>query len=69
MLYFTYIYSGILLQISEEADEVAGIKTPLTTSQFVEWSCAQFAQPVSLEIETESMNDMESRAHYEREWR
>ncbi|KAK9301643.1 hypothetical protein QLX08_006065 [Tetragonisca angustula] len=55
--------------ISEEADEVAGIKTPLTTSQFVEWSCAQFAQPVSLEIETESMNDMESRAHYEREWR
>lgn len=69
MLCFTYIYSGILLQISEEADEVAGIKTPLTTSQFVEWSCAQFAQPVSLEIETESMNDMESRAHYEREWR
>ncbi|KZC07312.1 Regulatory-associated protein of mTOR [Dufourea novaeangliae] len=55
--------------ISEEADEVAGIKTPLTTSQFVEWSCAQFAQPVSVEIETESMNDMESRAHYEREWR
>ncbi|XP_076243064.1 regulatory associated protein of MTOR complex 1 isoform X2 [Calliopsis andreniformis] len=55
--------------ISEEADEVAGIKTPLTTSQFVEWSCAQFAQPVSLESETESMNDMESRAHYEREWR
>ncbi|XP_078048119.1 regulatory associated protein of MTOR complex 1 isoform X1 [Augochlora pura] len=57
------------MQILEEADEFPEIKTPLTTSQFVEWSCAQFAQPVSLESETESMNDMESRAHYERDWR
>ncbi|XP_012271870.1 regulatory-associated protein of mTOR isoform X2 [Orussus abietinus] len=55
--------------ISEEADETPGVKNPLTTSQFVEWSCAQFAQPVSLESETESTNDVESRAHYEREWR
>ncbi|KAK2586076.1 hypothetical protein KPH14_008365 [Odynerus spinipes] len=55
--------------ITEEADEISGIKTPLTTSQFVEWSCAQFAQPVTSKSETESMSDMESRAHYEREWR
>lgn len=54
--------------ITEEADEVL-VKNPLTTSLFVEWSCAQFAQPVSLENETESTNDVESRAHYEREWR
>ncbi|KAG7209721.1 hypothetical protein KM043_011355 [Ampulex compressa] len=57
------------ITISEESDEDPGIKTPLTTSLFVEWSCAQFAQPVSLENETESTNDMESRAHHEREWR
>ncbi|XP_046483288.1 regulatory-associated protein of mTOR isoform X4 [Neodiprion pinetum] len=55
--------------ITEEADEVLGFKNPLTTSLFVEWNCAQFAQPVSLESETESTNDIESRAHYEREWR
>ena len=46
-----------------------GVKNPLTTSQFVDWSCAQFAQPVSFDTEAESMNDIESRAHYEREWR
>ncbi|XP_015588597.1 regulatory-associated protein of mTOR isoform X3 [Cephus cinctus] len=55
--------------ISEEADDVPGARSPLTTSQFVEWSCAQFAQPVSLESEVESTNDLESRVHYEREWR
>ncbi|XP_043280905.1 regulatory-associated protein of mTOR isoform X2 [Venturia canescens] len=55
--------------ISEEADELPGTKNPLTTSQFVEWSCSQFAQPVSFENETESTSDVESRAHYEREWR
>lgn len=43
-----------------------GVKTLLTTSQFVEWSCAQFAQPVSLEDE---MEDVESRPYLEREWR
>ncbi|RLU18249.1 hypothetical protein DMN91_008605 [Ooceraea biroi] len=52
--------------ISEETDEVPGVKTPLTISQFVEWSCAQFAQPVSLEDE---MDDVESRPYLEREWR
>ncbi|XP_012221005.1 regulatory-associated protein of mTOR isoform X2 [Linepithema humile] len=52
--------------ISEEADEVLGAKTPLTISQFVEWSCAQFAQPVSLEDE---IDDIESRPYLEREWR
>ncbi|XP_071567767.1 regulatory-associated protein of mTOR isoform X2 [Temnothorax nylanderi] len=52
--------------ISEETDEAPGAKTPLTTSQFVEWSCAQFAQPVSLEDE---MDDVESRPYLEREWR
>ncbi|KAK0077123.1 hypothetical protein PV325_004412 [Microctonus aethiopoides] len=55
--------------ISEEADDVIGTKNPLTSSQFVEWSCAQFAQPVSFDTETESTSDMESRSHYEREWR
>ncbi|XP_012256997.1 regulatory-associated protein of mTOR isoform X2 [Athalia rosae] len=55
--------------ITEEPDEVLTVKNPLTTSLFVEWSCAQFAQPVSLENETESTNDVESRAHHEREWR
>ncbi|XP_020291270.1 regulatory-associated protein of mTOR isoform X2 [Pseudomyrmex gracilis] len=52
--------------ISEEADEVPGAKTPLTVSQFVEWSCAQFAQPANSEDE---MNDVESRPYLEREWR
>ncbi|XP_034933935.1 regulatory-associated protein of mTOR isoform X2 [Chelonus insularis] len=55
--------------ISEETDDTSGIRKPLITSQFVEWSCAQFAQPVSFDNETESTSDMESRAHYEREWR
>lgn len=54
------------VQISEETDEVPGFKTPLTTSQFVEWSCAQFAQPASLENE---MDDVESKPYLEREWR
>lgn len=45
------------------------IKNPLTTSQFVEWSCSQFAQTVNFNAEDESMKDFESRAHYEREWR
>ncbi|XP_019699169.1 regulatory-associated protein of mTOR isoform X1 [Harpegnathos saltator] len=52
--------------ISEETDEVPGFKTPLTTSQFVEWSCAQFAQPANLENE---MDDVESKPYLEREWR
>ncbi|XP_014472593.1 PREDICTED: regulatory-associated protein of mTOR isoform X3 [Dinoponera quadriceps] len=52
--------------ISEETDEVPGFKTPLTTSQFVEWSCSQFAQPASLEDE---MDDVESKPYLEREWR
>ncbi|XP_058791281.1 regulatory-associated protein of mTOR isoform X2 [Phymastichus coffea] len=55
--------------ISEESDETQGFKNPLTTSQFVEWSCAQFAQPVSFDHEAESTNDVESRSHHEREWR
>ncbi|XP_066593709.1 regulatory-associated protein of mTOR isoform X1 [Prorops nasuta] len=54
--------------ISEETDEAPSIKEPLTTSQFVEWSCAQFAQPVSLKLETEP-HDIESIPYYEREWR
>lgn len=43
-----------------------GTKTPLTTSQFVEWSCSQFAQPAGLENE---MDDVESKSYLEREWR
>lgn len=65
-LVFTFPYIYISMQISEEADEVLGAKTPLTISQFVEWSCAQFAQPVSLEDE---IDDVESRPYLEREWR
>ncbi|XP_011498096.1 PREDICTED: regulatory-associated protein of mTOR isoform X1 [Ceratosolen solmsi marchali] len=55
--------------ISEESDEIIGVRTPLITSQFVEWSCAQFAQPVSFDAEAESINDVESRAYHERDWR
>ncbi|KAJ8681855.1 hypothetical protein QAD02_017647 [Eretmocerus hayati] len=55
--------------ISEESDETSGFKSPLVTSQFVEWSCAQFAQPVSIDTQSESANDVESRAHHERDWR
>lgn len=55
--------------IAEEADDASGPKNPLTSSQFVDWSCAQFAQPVNFDSETESTSDMESRSHYEREWR
>lgn len=68
-IYFIIYLLFLYYKISEEADEIFDIKTPLTTSQFVEWSCAQFAQPVTLKNETESISDMESRAHYEREWR
>ncbi|XP_023246408.1 regulatory-associated protein of mTOR isoform X2 [Copidosoma floridanum] len=55
--------------ISEESDETPGFRKPLVTSEFVEWSCAQFAQPVHHDAEAESAHDFESRAHYEREWR
>lgn len=55
--------------ISEETDDIYNTKSPLVVSQFVEWSCAQFAQPVVLSVEAESTNDVESRAHHEREWR
>ncbi|XP_063991237.1 regulatory-associated protein of mTOR isoform X1 [Diachasmimorpha longicaudata] len=55
--------------ITEESDEAVDTKTPLISSQFVEWSCAQFAQPVSFETDAEATSDVESRAHYEREWR
>ncbi|XP_051171170.1 regulatory-associated protein of mTOR isoform X1 [Leptopilina boulardi] len=54
--------------ISEETDEPP-IKNPLITSQFLEWSCANFAQPVNLECETDPLYDVESKAHQEREWR
>ncbi|KAF7992418.1 hypothetical protein HCN44_001743 [Aphidius gifuensis] len=55
--------------ITEEADEAACNKTPLTTSQFVDWSCAQFAQPVSFDNDNNKQMDVESRSHNEREWR
>ncbi|CAG2054634.1 unnamed protein product, partial [Timema podura] len=52
-------------QISEEADDTCGVKQPLVTTQFVEWSCKYFAQPVMKFLED---NDIESSLYYEREW-
>nr|CAD7444287.1 unnamed protein product [Timema bartmani] len=52
--------------ISEEADDTCGVKQPLVTTQFVEWSCKYFAQPVMKFLED---NDIESSLYYEREWR
>ncbi|KAH0548367.1 regulatory-associated protein of mTOR isoform X1 [Cotesia glomerata] len=68
-VYGTRIRKPIPNTISEETDEIIGLRKPLTSSQFVEWSCAQFAKPVSFDSVTESTSDLESRAHYEREWR
>ena len=65
-LIFVAFYS---YKISEEADDQPSVKEPLTTAEFVEWSCAQFAQPVTFENENETASDVESRAHHERAWR
>ncbi|XP_071450687.1 regulatory-associated protein of mTOR-like [Hetaerina americana] len=52
--------------ISEEADDAGGLRKPLVSTQFVEWSCKYFAQPVMKFLEDD---DVESKQHYEREWR
>ncbi|KAJ9585619.1 hypothetical protein L9F63_002589, partial [Diploptera punctata] len=52
--------------ISEEENDVNSIRKPLITTQFVDWSCKYFAQPV---MKYREENDVESNLHYEREWR
>ncbi|KAG8222534.1 hypothetical protein J437_LFUL004570 [Ladona fulva] len=52
--------------ISEETDDTGGVRKPLVSTQFVEWSCKYFAQPVMKFLEDD---DVESKQHYEREWR
>jgi hypothetical protein len=41
-------------------------REPLMTTQYVDWSCKYFTQPVMKFLED---NDVESSLHYEREWR
>lgn len=53
-------------QISEEENDANSSRKPLVTTQFVDWSCKYFAQPVMKFLED---NDVESSLHYEREWR
>ncbi|PNF16965.1 Regulatory-associated protein of mTOR [Cryptotermes secundus] len=52
--------------ISEEENDTNSNRKPLVTTQFVDWSCKYFAQPVMKFLED---NDVESSIHYEREWR
>jgi len=54
------------LQISEEENDINCGRKSLVTTQFVDWSCKYFAQPVMKFLED---NDVESNLHYEREWR
>lgn len=54
------------LQISEEENDINSGRKSLVTTQFVDWSCKYFAQPVMKFLED---NDVESNLHYEREWR
>ncbi|GFG29093.1 hypothetical protein Cfor_00263 [Coptotermes formosanus] len=52
--------------ISEEENDMNSGHKSLVTTQFVDWSCKYFAQPVMKFLED---NDVESNLHYEREWR
>lgn len=53
--------------INEETDEKEhSSRKPLVSTQFVQWSSKRFAQPVMMKNKLE---DIESSAHYEREWR
>lgn len=52
--------------ISEESDDCTWQRKPLINTNFVEWSCKYFAQPIMKFIED---NDAESNKFYEREWR
>lgn len=52
--------------ISEETDDSSAAKKPLVNTQFVDWSCKYFAQPV---VRAHDESDLESKSYYEREWR
>ncbi|XP_067006454.1 regulatory-associated protein of mTOR isoform X2 [Anabrus simplex] len=52
--------------ISEETDDGSGLRKPLVTTQFVDWSCKYFAQPV---MKFQEASDVESSLYYDREWR
>lgn len=52
--------------INEESTENENRRQPLVTTQFVPWSCKQFATSVMKES---PLNDVESKPYYEREWR
>lgn len=51
--------------ISEDSDDKEQRKS-LVSTQFVEWSCKQFATPI---MKPTALSDVESITHYEREWR
>lgn len=51
--------------ISEDSDDKEQRKS-LVSTQFVEWSCKQFATPI---MKPAALSDVESLTHYEREWR
>jgi regulator-associated protein of mTOR len=63
---FVTILAIDCLQISEEENDMNSGHKSLVTTQFVDWSCKYFAQPVMKFLED---NDVESNLHYEREWR
>lgn len=53
-------------RIAEESeDKEHSLRKPLVTTQFVEWSCKKFAQPMM----NSKIEDVESTGHYEKEWR
>uniref|UniRef100_A0A0A9WPK3 Regulatory-associated protein of mTOR n=2 Tax=Lygus hesperus TaxID=30085 RepID=A0A0A9WPK3_LYGHE len=50
----------------DSVEECLNGSRTLVTSQFIEWSCKYFAQPVMVET---SESDVESPSHYQRAWR
>lgn len=53
-------------RIAEESeDKEPNLRKPLVNTQFVEWSCKKFAQPMM----KSPYEDVESVGYFEKEWR
>lgn len=54
-------------RIAEESEDnkEQNLRKPLVTTQFVEWSCKKFAQPMM----KSKIQDVESTVYFEKEWR
>lgn len=54
-------------RIAEESEDNKehNLRKPLVSTQFVEWSCKKFAQPMM----KSKIQDVESTGYFEKEWR